>query len=232
MYTSSGKVAQSSLFDEYLPMVHRLANKIKQNLPPSVEMDDLVQAGVTGLLESINRFDEGKGTPFSGYASTRIYGAMIDELRTGDWLPRSVRRNGRKMTESIRQLEQRFHRAPTEQEIAHEMEISIEEYQKLLLDTNCGVLTPFEEFSEEYGEPQCPTSSVDGIVDAINWGQQKSLLADAILSLPEREKQLLALYYQEELTMREIGAVFEVSEVRVCQIHSQAVNRLRAKLAH
>lgn len=231
MYTASGKLEQKSLFDQYLPLVYKQASKLKVSLPASVEYDDLVQSGVTGLLEAISRFDESKGSPFASFASVRIHGAMVDELRVSDWLPRSVRRSGREMTSALRELEQTLGRPPSEAEVAKHMGIELEDYQKLLLDTNCGVMKPFEDLLEEGAEPEDPNQCADAIVNAIGAGQYRERLVEAIKQLPEREKQLLALYYQEEMTMKEIGAVFEVSEARVCQIHSQAITRLRAKIS-
>ncbi|PAU79365.1 RNA polymerase sigma factor FliA [Halomonas salipaludis] len=230
MYTAKGKIDQGALLEQYLPLVRRQALALQVKLPASVELDDLIQAGMVGLLDCLNRFDAGQGASFATYASQRIRGAMIDELRSRDWVPRSVRRNARALDEAVRRTEQRLGRAADEQEIADELGIELAEYHQQLGDTNGGQLLPYEELVAEGVEPGngegAPPSPFAALVD----GEQRQRLVDAIELLPEREKLLLGLYYQEELNLKEIGAVLGVSESRVCQLHSQAVTRLRARL--
>ncbi|MDR5905796.1 RNA polymerase sigma factor FliA [Franzmannia qiaohouensis] len=230
MYTAKGKIDQGALLEQYLPLVRRQALALQVKLPASVELDDLIQAGMVGLLDCLNRFDAGQGASFATYASQRIRGAMIDELRSRDWVPRSVRRNARALDEAVRRTEQRLGRAADEQEIADELGIELAEYHQQLGDTNGGQLLPYEELVAEGVEPGngegAPPSPFAALVD----GEQRQRLVDAIELLPEREKLLLGLYYQEELNLKEIGAVLGVSESRVCQLHSQAVARLRARL--
>lgn len=232
MYNASGRLSQTVLVDDYLPLVHKQAAKLKNSLPAHIDLDDLIQSGVTGLLEAASRFDPKEGKPFDKFASVRIHGAMIDELRSQDWLPRSVRKSGRDMSSAIRRLEQSMGRNPTEREVANEMGVTLDEYQQLLLDTNHGIIKPIEEVVEETGVDLVDQRTEEvSIVDRLMKGQAKSELVAGMKTLPEREMQILALYYQEEMTMKEIAAVFEVSEVRVCQLHSQALNRLRSKMA-
>ncbi|APX93011.1 RNA polymerase sigma factor FliA [Halomonas sp. 1513] len=230
MYTAKGKIDQGALLEQYLPLVRRQALALQVKLPASVELDDLIQAGMVGLLDCLNRFDAGQGASFTTYASQRIRGAMIDELRSRDWVPRSVRRNARALDEAMRRTEQRLGRAADEQEIADELGIELAEYHQQLADANGGQLLPYEELVAEGVEPGsgegAPPSPFAALVD----GEQRQRLVDAIELLPEREKLLLGLYYQEELNLKEIGAVLGVSESRVCQLHSQAVTRLRARL--
>ncbi len=178
----------------------------------------------------MQRFDAAAGASFATFASQRIRGAMIDELRSRDWLPRSVRRKARAMDACIRQLEQARGRAPEEREIAAGMGISLSEYHQLLADTNSGYLLPYEELVIERGEPGDGPNGEPTPFAALADGERRRHLKGAIDTLPEREKLLLALYYQEDLNLKEIGAVLGVSESRVCQLHSQAVSRLRARM--
>lgn len=232
MYTAKGKIDQQVFIEQYLPMVRRQALALQVRLPANIDLDDLIQAGVLGLLDSMSRFDADAGASFATFASQRVRGAMIDELRSRDWLPRSVRRNARAMDASVRKLEQKYGRPPSEIEIAEDLEMALEEYRELLSDTNCGYLLPFEELVSEGGEPEADDSSFARPFDALLDVQQRARLVEAIEELPEREKLLMALYYQEELNLKEIGVVLGVTESRVCQLHSQAVGRLRTKLAN
>lgn len=232
MYTAHGKIDQTQLIEQYLPLVRRQALALRVRLPASIDLDDLIQAGTVGLLEALQRYKTGQGATFATFANQRIRGAMLDELRSRDWLPRSVRRGARAMDEAIRQLEQRYGRPPDETEIAQALEISLDEYRRLLTDTNNGQLLPFEELIEEGGEGRLPTGDSQATPYAQLLDQeQRGRLVAAIEALPEREKLLMALYYQEELNLKEIGAVLGVTESRVCQLHSQAVSRLRIRLA-
>ncbi|MBF58967.1 RNA polymerase sigma factor FliA [Halomonas sp. FeN2] len=229
MYTAQGRIKQNELLTQYMPLVRRQALTLQVRLPASIELDDLIQAGMVGLLEALGRFDATQGATFATFASQRIRGAMMDELRTRDWLPRSVRRSARAVEGAVRQLEQLLGRAPEENEIAQHLEMPLSEYQQLLNDTNSGQLLPFEELVAEGGEPinnELGNSPFEQLLD----GQQRQTLIDAIEALPEREKLLMALYYQEELNLKEVGAVLGVTESRVSQLHSQAVSRLRARL--
>ncbi|MFC3285428.1 RNA polymerase sigma factor FliA [Litchfieldella rifensis] len=230
MYTAQGKIDQGALLEQYLPIVRRQALALQVKLPASVELDDLIQAGMVGLLDCLARYDAKHGASFTTYASQRIRGAMIDELRSRDWVPRSVRRNARALDEAIRRLEQKLGRAADEREIAAELGIGLDEYHQLLGDANGGQLLPFEELVAEGSEPGAGEGAPPSPFAALLDGERRELLVAAIEQLPEREKLLLGLYYQEELNLKEIGAVLGVSESRVCQLHSQAVSRLRAKL--
>ncbi|BBI58917.1 RNA polymerase sigma factor FliA [Vreelandella sulfidaeris] len=229
MYTAQGRIKQNELLTQYMPLVRRQALTLQVRLPASIELDDLIQAGMVGLLEALGRFDATQGATFATFASQRIRGAMMDELRTRDWLPRSVRRSARAVDGAVRQLEQQLGRAPEEHEIALHLEMPLNEYQQLLNDTNSGQLLPYEDLVAEGGEPvssELNSSPFEQLLE----GQQRQTLIEAIEALPEREKLLMALYYQEELNLKEVGAVLGVTESRVSQLHSQAVSRLRARL--
>ncbi|MCM2971597.1 MULTISPECIES: RNA polymerase sigma factor FliA [Larsenimonas] len=235
MYTAEGKLNPSNLVDQYMPLVRRQALQLQVRLPASVELDDLIQAGMVGLLDAYNRFDSGQGATFSTYASQRIRGAMIDELRSRDWLPRSVRRTSRDIDRAIHKLEQENARPATEREISEELGITLEEYRKVLNDTNNGYLLPFEDTSSDESEASHVSSDVASMAtpqESFFAFADRQQLASAIDNLPEREKLLLGLYYQEELNLKEIGSILGVSESRVCQLHSQAVSRLRASMVN
>lgn len=233
MYTAQGKIDRNQAVEQYLPLVRRHALSLQVRLPASVELDDLIQAGMVGLLDAFNRFDASQGASFATYASQRVKGTMIDELRSRDWLPRSVRRASRDVDRVIQKLEHQNGRPATEREIAQALDMPIEDYHKLLHDVNNGFLEAFE----DTGTAETGASVLaDHVVTSTNpldalmaFGEQEHL-AEAIDNLPDREKLLLGLYYQEELNLKEIGVVLGVSESRVCQLHSQAVSRLRAML--
>jgi RNA polymerase sigma factor for flagellar operon FliA len=231
MYTAKGKIDQNDLVTQYLPQVRRQALSLQVKLPASVELDDLIQAGTLGLLEALGRFDATQGASFATFANQRIRGAMLDELRSRDWLPRSVRRHAREMDEAIRRLEQELARAPEEHEIAERLGMELADYRQLLTDTNNGQFLPFEELLLEGIEPGAENRPANPELSDLIDQDQRQRLVDAIDALPEREKLMMALYYQEELNLKEIGLVLGVSESRVCQIHSQALSRLRSKLA-
>ncbi|MCE8022150.1 RNA polymerase sigma factor FliA [Halomonas sp. MCCC 1A11036] len=230
MYTARGKIEQADLLDEYLPLVRRQALSMQVRLPASIELDDLIQAGMVGLLEALGRFDATQGASFATFASQRIRGAMLDELRSRDWLPRSVRRNARTVDEAVRRLEQQLGRPAEESEIAAELGMERDEYRQLLSDTNSGHLLPFEVLMAEGIELGIEDASVDTPYRVLVDEEKRQQLAEGIEALPEREKLLMALYYQEELNLKEIGVVLGVTESRVCQLHSQAVSRLRVRL--
>lgn len=231
MYTAQGRIKQSELLTQYMPLVRRQALTLQVRLPASIELDDLIQAGMVGLLEALGRFDAAQGATFATFASQRIRGAMMDELRTRDWLPRSVRRSARAVDETVHRLEQVLGRPPEETEIAQALDMPLSDYQQLLNDTNSGQLLPFEELVADGGEPAGDEGSANRPFEQLLDEQQRRTLIEAIEALPEREKLLMALYYQEEMNLKEVGAVLGVTESRVSQLHSQAVSRLRARLS-
>nr|WP_208759704.1 RNA polymerase sigma factor FliA [Yersinia mollaretii] len=233
MYTAEGVIDKNSLWQRYVPLVRHEALRLQVRLPASVELDDLLQAGGIGLLNAVERYDALQGTAFTTYAVQRIRGAMLDELRSRDWAPRSVRRNAREVASAMQQVEQRVGRPATEQEVAKILDIDLVEYRQILLDTNNSQLFSYDEWREEHGESVEPL--LEGHEDAnplqhLLEGNLRQRVIEAIEALPEREKMVLTLYYQEELNLKEIGAVLEVGESRVSQLHSQAIKRLRARL--
>jgi RNA polymerase sigma factor for flagellar operon FliA len=219
---------------EHMPAVRWMARRIHERLPQHVELDDLVSAGVVGLLDAFRKFDPAKKVQFRSYAQFRIRGAILDSLRTLDWSPRDLRRKGRAVEEAIRQLTARCGRTPSEPEVAREMGLELEEYQQLL-----GQLKGLEigtlhlERSEDPGEEELayiPNPSEEDPLFRCLRGEMRERLAAAIEQLPERERLVVTLYYYEEMTMKEIGLALSVVESRVSQIHSSAVVHLRARL--
>lgn len=229
----SSAEAGDGLVREYLPLVRRIAYHLMTRLPASVEVDDLIQAGLMGLLDAVERFDDGQGAHFETYATQRIRGAMLDELREADWASRNVRKAARQIEQAIHTLEQRLGRPPSEQEIANEMQLDINAYFDLLNDARGAQLLYYEDLHEDGGDDFLERFTDDvslGPFDILASRHFKQALAQAVSVLPEREKQLMGMYYEQEMNFKEIGAVLGVSESRVCQLHSQAISRLRSRL--
>lgn len=222
------------LLIEHLPTVRYIARRIHERLPQHVDLDDLVSAGVVGLIDAFSKFDHSKKVQFKSYAQFRIRGAILDSLRTLDWSPRELRRKGRAVEEAIRAVTQRLRRAPSEQEIASEMKLTLSDYQQLLGDLKgLEIGSLHMERSEDSGDEELayiPGSPDEDPLFRCLKGEMKQRLADAIDGLPEKERMVLTLYYYEELTMKEIGLTLGVVESRVSQIHSSAVLRLRSSL--
>jgi len=220
---------------EHLSTVRYLARRIHERLPQHVDLDDLISAGVVGLIDAFSKFDHSKKVQFKSYAQFRIRGAILDSLRTLDWSPRELRRKGRAVEEAIRSATQRLGRAPSEQEIAAAMELSLNDYQQLLGDLKgLEIGSLHMERTEDSGDEELayiPGSPEEDPLFRCLKGEMKQRLADAIDELPEKERLVLTLYYYEELTMKEIGLTLGVVESRVSQIHSSAVLRLRTALA-
>jgi RNA polymerase sigma factor for flagellar operon FliA len=233
MYTASGKLDRDQLILQYAPLVKRLAYHLMARLPSSVQVEDIIQNGMLGLIDAVARYEEGLGAQFETYAVQRIRGAMLDGLRENDWLPRSLRRDMRRIETAIARLEQRYGRQPTEGELAKALDMALADYQKMLQEARGHQLLYLEDFGddddEDYLERRLPGSEADPLTALLD-KNLRDVLVRAIEELPEREKAVMGLYYEEELNLREIGEILGVSESRVCQLHSQAIARLRAKL--
>lgn len=226
--------SQHQLIERYAPLVKRIAYHLLARLPANVQVEDLMQAGMIGLLEASKKYDSSKGASFETYAGIRIRGAMLDEVRKGDWAPRSVHRNTRMVSDAIRKVEARTGRDAKDQEVAAELGLSLEDYYGILSDTLGSRLFSFDDLLEggEHGTAHEDTG-VTHLEPSNDLEDERfqAALADAIANLPERERLVLALYYDEELNLKEIGEVLGVSESRVSQLHSQCAARLRARLA-
>lgn len=221
----------TDIVEQYAPLVKRIAYHLHARLPRTVVLDDLIQAGMIGLLEAAKRYDESKGASFETYAGIRIRGTMLDEVRKTDWVPRSVHRNSRRIAAVIKELENKFGRDARDHEIAKALDVDLEEYYQMARDSNSVQMYGFEDVGLHDGIMQKGLASrIAEPLEGIQRDKFRDLLASCIDRLPERERLVLALYYNEELNLKEIGVILEVSESRVCQIHSQSMVRLRARL--
>jgi len=222
------------MLKQHSGLVKKMAYQLKAKLPSCVELDDLVQAGMIGLMDAIQRYEDNHGAQFETYASQRVRGAMLDELRGADWLPRGIRKNMRDIEVAVQQLEQKFGRPPTESEIAKHMNFTLDDYYDVLSDCQGHQLIYYEDFQDDDGGEHFLDRYVDDDtsdpVKSLLESDFREALIDSIDHLPEREKMLMGLYYEQELNLKEIGAIMSVSESRVCQLHSQAVARLRASM--
>jgi RNA polymerase sigma factor for flagellar operon FliA len=240
-YSPHGTVKQSAtdrLLIQHTPLVKKIAHHLKASLPPNVQLDDLIQAGLIGLLDAIQRFDDSQGAQFETYATLRIRGAIIDELRSNDWVSRSTRSHQKQLEKAISTLEHQLGRNPSDQELATHLSISLNDLQTLVHEATGSQLLYIEDlemteggesFLDRYCHPDQNQQS-STMFDQLAEGQFFDALVHSIDTLPEREKLVMALYYQHEMNLKEIGEVLNVGESRVSQIHSQAVTRLRSKL--
>ena len=223
---------KASIVEQYAPLVKRIAHHLLARLPASVQLDDLLQAGMMGLLEASAKFDGSKGAKFETFAGIRIRGSMLDEIRRGDWVPRSVHRNQRRIAQVIDELEQELGRDAKDNEIADRLDMPLDEYHHILNDVSVGKVVGIEDLGVSVDVVRPEDDHQDDAFESLAETQFHEALVEAIKLLPERDGLVLSLYYDEALNLKEIGAVLDVSESRVSQIHSQAMLRLKAKLKH
>jgi RNA polymerase sigma factor for flagellar operon FliA len=234
MYTAKGQLDLNSMLKQYRPLVRRLAHQMIAKLPANVEIDDLIQVGMIGLTDALSRFDVGQGVQFETFATQRIRGAMLDELRGNDWMSRGSRRQQREIETAVHRLEQKLGRAPAESEIAAEMGLALGDYQELLGKVRGTQLVYLEDMSGDEGDNDYLDRHVgdetSNPLAQLQDQRMREALVAAIKSLPEREQYVMSMYYEHDMNLKEIAAVLKVTESRVCQLHSQCVARLRVKL--
>jgi RNA polymerase sigma factor for flagellar operon FliA len=235
MYTAKGTLNRDAQIRQYSPLVKRLAHHMIVKLPASVEIDDLIQVGMIGLSEALARFEPSQGVQFETFASQRIRGAMIDELRGGDWMSRGSRKSQKEIEQAVHRLEHRLQRAPMESEIAAELEMSLADYQDLLARVRGTQLVYLEDFNSggEDGDDFLDRHVAQEDEDPahiLGDARMRAALVEAIKNLPEREQYIMSMYYEHDMNLKEIAAVLGVTESRVCQLHSQSIARLRSRL--
>ena len=235
MYTAKGHLDRDAMIRQYVPLVQRLAHHMIAKLPPNVELDDLVQVGMIGLTEALSRFEVSQGVQFETFATQRIRGAMIDELREGDWMSRGSRKSQKDIERAVQRLEQRMGRAPIESEIAAELNMNLADYQSLLSRVRGTQLVYLEDMSSGSDEEDSflDRNLGDEEADPLSVLRDQRLreaLVRAIKNLPEREQYIMSMYYEQDMNLKEIAQVLGITESRVCQLHSQSIARLRAKM--
>jgi len=222
-YEVNSRQSTDHLVNQHLPLVKRLASQLAVKLPSHIEIEDLIQVGLIGLLKAVDDYQSDSGAVFSTYATIRIRGAMLDELRGRDWLPRSVQRDLGRVAAAIEKVEQRVGRPASEKEIADELDMNLEDYRVLAGELACARISQLDEAELPPGD--------DEPAEQVAEETRRTALANAITTLPEKEGLMLSLYYSDGLNLKEIGLVLGVSESRVSQIHGQAVARLKSKLS-
>jgi RNA polymerase sigma factor for flagellar operon FliA len=235
MYTAKGQPDRNAMIKQYQPLVRRLANHMMVKLPANVQVDDLIQVGLIGLSEALTRFEATQGVQFETFATQRIRGAMLDELRSNDWMSRGSRKSQKEIEQAMRRLEHELGRCPMESEIAADLDMSLEDYQSLLGKVRGTQLVYLEDMSRgdddedgfldrHEGDPEADPLSM------LRNQRLREALVAAIKNLPEREQYIMSMYYEQDMNLKEIAAVLDVTESRICQLHSQSIARLRAKM--
>ena len=235
MYTVQGRLDNSATLKQYSPLVRRLAHQMIAKLPANVELDDMIQAGMIGLNDALGRFDAAQGVMFETFATQRIRGAMLDELRNGDWMSRGNRKQQRQIEAAMHKLEQQHGRTPTEREIAAAMGLSLTDYQEMLGKVRGTQLLYLEDIGgggegdDDYLDRHVGDEAANPLA-LLQDRRMREALVEAIKRLPEREQYVMSMYYEHDMNLKEIAAVLKVTESRVCQLHSQSIARLRVKL--
>ena len=234
MYTAKGQLDLNTTLKQYSSLVRRLAHQMIAKLPANVEIDDLIQVGMIGLADAMTRFDAAQGVQFETFATQRIRGAMLDDLRSSDWMSRGDRKQQRQIEAAVHKLEQQYGRAPAESEIAKEMGLSLGDYQDVLTKVRGTQLVYLEDMTGDDGDQgfldRHVADTASDPLAMLNDQRMREALVEAIKNLPEREQYVMSMYYEHDMNLKEIAAVLGVTESRVCQLHSQSIARLRTRL--
>ncbi|MCT4613012.1 MAG: FliA/WhiG family RNA polymerase sigma factor [Clostridia bacterium] len=230
---TKSKQIRDQLITEYAPLIKVVAGRLKMYLGNNVELDDLIGYGAFGLMDAIDKFELNKKVKFETYASLRIRGSILDSIRKNDWVPRSLRQKHKDLEAAYQKLEEKLGRAATDEEMAKELNITVAEFDTLVKDTNILTLTSLEDFVDQNYEKNMngfAKASTETPEDVATQNAIKEVLVDTIKNLPEKEQKVVYLYYYEQLTLKEISKILEVSESRISQLHSKAMMRLKGKL--
>ena len=230
MYAEVEKLGENDQVLRHASLVKRIAYHLLNRLPPTVQIDDLIQAGMVGLLEAASNFDPKMGASFETFAGIRIRGSMIDEIRRSDWTPRSVHRKYRSVTEAIRQIENDTGEDAKDADVAKALGISLSEYHQILIDSSSSRIYSIDTMEENTQDAAMPSSSEQSPEEALSSDEYQRQLAESIRSLPDKEQLVMSLYYDDELNFREIGEILEVTESRICQLHGQALLRIKSRM--
>ncbi|MEW5558741.1 RNA polymerase sigma factor FliA [Enterobacter asburiae] len=235
IYTAEGLEDKTALWSKYHGLVRQEALRLQKRLPASVELDDLIQAGAMGFLGAIENFDPKKGVTLSAWITQRVRWSLLDELRERDWVPRRVRTHSREISAIIKQIEQEKGGEATEVDIAERMGVSLKEFHQMLADNNSSQMYSMDELQENFADTWENCGDEHAALNPVNDAIQQNLIeniAEHIRVIPEREQRILQLYYQQDLNMKEIGLVLDITETRVSQLHSLAIKRLRSRMDH
>jgi RNA polymerase sigma factor for flagellar operon FliA len=235
MYTAKGHLDRNAMIKQYQPLVRRLAHHMMAKLPANVQVDDLIQVGLLGLSDALTRYEAAQGVQFETFATQRIRGAMLDELRGNYWMSRGSRKSQKEIEQAMRRLEHTLGRSPIESEIAAELNMSLIDYQTLLGKVRGTQLVYIEDMARGQDDEDSflDRHVADETADPLSMLRDQRIrqaLVQAIKNLPEREQFIMSMYYEQDMNLKEIAAVLEVTESRVCQLHSQSIARLRAKM--
>ncbi len=231
MYAEAQNLGEKDQMVRHASLVKRIAYHLLNRLPPTVQIDDLIQAGMVGLLEAASNFDADMGASFETFAGIRIRGSMIDEIRRSDWTPRSVHRKFRSVSEAIRKIENETGEDAKDADVALALGISLGDYHQILIDSSSSRIYSIDTMEENTQDAAIPSSSEITPEEAFSQSEYQQQLAEAIRQLPEKEQLVMSLYYDDELNFREIGEILDVTESRICQLHGQALLRVKARMS-
>ncbi len=231
MYAEVENLDEKDQIVRHASLVKRIAYHLLNRLPPTVQIDDLIQAGMVGLLEAASNFDAEMGASFETFAGIRIRGSMIDEIRRSDWTPRSVHRKFRSVSEAIRKIENETGEDAKDADVASALGISLGDYHQILIDSSSSRIYSIDTMEENTQDSAIPSSSEITPEEAFSQSEYQQQLAEAVRQLPEKEQLVMSLYYDDELNFREIGEILDVTESRICQLHGQALLRIKARMS-